>query len=199
MFLSRIGGLIAPAVILAVACSPTGDQATAAPTTRASAPPNPTAPPLATLDPSRSDAGVFGRVTIDNDTRADRNGVYDIYGVDDDGSECSGAFEEPDYIVVAYDEDAADGYLRQLGVSVAAADIPEEDGIIYGIANGGVSFDFASETGFGTTYSGNSTRENQGSSTIDVTRSGAGLVFDFTGVTYDAVTFTGTLVCTTSG
>ena len=189
----RRGWLLLPALALAVACSGGGQ-----PTPDRSATPQVTPPPLPTLDPSRSDAGIYGRVTLDNDSRADRNSVYDIYGVVADGSECSGAFEEPDYTVAAYDDGAADGYVRRLGITVAATDIPDSEGEKTHVTNGGVSFDFASQTAFGTTYSGNATRENEGSSTIDVTRSGAGLAFDFSGVTYDAVTFSGQLVCTIS-
>ena len=193
MSFARRGWLLLPALVIALACS-----GGAQPTPSRSAAPQVTPPPLPTLDPSRSDSGVYARVALDNDRRADRNSVYDIYGVEADGSECSGSFDEPDYTVVAYDDDAADGYVRRLGITVAAADIPDSDGEKTHVTNGGVSFDFTSETGFGTTYSGNSTRENEGSSTIDVTRSGEGLIFDYSGVTYDAVTFAGQLICTTS-
>lgn len=150
---------------------------------------------LPTLDPSRSDAGIYGRIILSDDPRADRDGVYDIYAVDDDGSECSGAFEAPNYTVVAYVDDAPDGQLRRLGITVAAEDIPDTNTTFEDITGGGVSFDFASETGFGTTYSGNSTRQNEGSSTISVVRDRASLRFEFEGKTYDGARFTGEFLC----
>ena len=152
-------------------------------------------PPGASLDPTQSDAGIAARVTITNDTRAGRDGTYDIYGLDEDGSECSGAFED-DYLVVAWYDDAPDDQLRRFSVSVEKEDIPAEDGSTTAITHGGVSFDFAGAImGSGVTYTGNSTVENEGSSTIDVTRSGVSLTFDFEAVTRDGVNFSGQLIC----
>lgn len=52
-----------------------------------------------------------------------------------------------------------------------------------------------SESGFGTTYTGTATREDDGSSTIEVTLTGGILTFDVEGVTYDAANFQGRMVC----
>lgn len=154
----------------------------------------PTSEPGASLDPSLSDAGIVARVTITNDTRGGRDGTHDIIGVDADGSECSGAFED-DYVVVAWYDDAPIGQIHRFSVSVAHADVPAEDGSTTDIEDGGVSFDFVSESGFGTQYTGNATRENEGSATIDVTRAGTSLTFDFEGVTNDGVNFAGQMIC----
>ena len=169
--------------------APTGEPATPGPTSA------PSEAPTAGLDPSLSDAGIVARVTISNDTRGGRDGTHDIIGVAADGSECSGSFEEPDYLVVAWYTAAPNGQIHRFGIGVAAEDVPEPDGLTTDIENGGVSFDFKSETGFGTQYSGNATLENEGSVTIDVTRTGDSLTFDFEGVTNDAVNFSGQLIC----
>lgn len=152
--------------------------------------------PTESLDPTLSDAGIAARVTVTNDARANRDGTYDIYGVDEDGSECSGAFED-DYLVVAWYDDAPDGHIRRFSVRVAHEDVPSSDGATTDITDGGVSFDFSG--GFiGTTYTGSATREDEGSATIDVTRSGDSLTFDFEGVTNDGVNFVGQLICATT-
>jgi hypothetical protein len=152
------------------------------------------ATPGASLDPSQSDAGVAASVTVTNDTRGHREGTYTIYGVDDEGSECDGSFEEPDYIVVAWNDAAGEGQISRFGVQVAATDIPTADGETTDIQDGGVSFDFE-PAGFGTTYAGNATREREGSSVINVTRAGSTLTFDFTGTTWDGVNFEGQFLC----
>lgn len=184
--------------------SPTASPATSAvpsvPATTAAMPtPSPTQPNVPTpgccVDPTLSDAGVAAQVTIVNDTRAHRDGTHDIYGVAADGSECDGSFEEPDFIVVAWDDDAPDGSIHRFGISVGADDIPATDGSTADITDGSVSFDFASPSGFGTTYTGAAMRENEGSSTISVTRSGTTLTFHFDGVTWDNVGFGGEFVC----
>jgi len=151
--------------------------------------------PGASLDPSLSDAGIVARVTISNDSRRGRDGTHDIIGLDADGSECSGAFEEPGYTVVAWYDDAPIGLIHRFGISVAAAEIPETDGSVTDIADGSVSFDFVSERGLDTGYTGDVGRENEGSSTIDVTRAGTSLVFDFVGVTNEGVNFAGQFIC----
>lgn len=174
--------------------------ATAPATTSAAPTPSPTPAdvpsPGCCIDPSLSDAGIAARVTIVNDGRAERDGTHDIYGVAADGSECDGSFEEPAFVVVAWDDDAPDGSIHRFGISIGADDIPEADGTTGGITDGSVSFDFVSESGFGTTYTGAAMRENEGSSTISVTRSGSTLTFQFDGVTWDNVSFGGEFVCT---
>ena len=171
------------------ATAPTGEPATLVPTSAQSQ------APTASLDPALSDAGIVARVTLSNDSGGGRDGTHDIYGVADDGSECSGSFESPEYIVVAWHDDAPNGQIHRFGITVAADDVPTSDGSTTGIVDGGVSFSFASESGLGTQYTGNATRENEGSVTIDVTRSGDSLTFDFAGVTSNAVNFAGQLIC----
>jgi hypothetical protein len=208
MSLVRRGGVFA-AALFTVACA--GAQPTSPPSNVTNPPAStpapsaapasqapsaePTAGPGASLDPALSDAGIVARVTISNDTRGGRDGTHDIIGVADDGSECSGAFEEPEYIVIAWYDDAPIGQIHRFGVSVGADDVPDGDGAVTGIDDGGVSFDFVSESGFGTQYTGNATRENEGSVTIDVTRTGPVLSLDFEGVTNDGVNFAGQLIC----
>jgi hypothetical protein len=170
--------------------APTAEP-TAAPTT----PAEPTPTTAASLDPTQSDAGIAATVTITSDSRGGRDGTHEIYGVAADGSECNGSFEEPEFIVVAWYDDAPDGMIHRFGITVAADDIPEADGTTADITDGSVSFDFVSASGFGTTYTGAATRDNEGSSTIAVTRSGPALTFDFEGVTYDNVSFAGQFVC----
>lgn len=181
--------------------TPGATPTTAAPTDAATATPDttpsvaPSATSGASLDPSQSDAGIAATVTLTNDTRGGRDGTHEIYAVADDGSECSGSFEEPDFIVVAWYDDAPDGMIHRFGISVAAEDVPTADGTTTDVADGGVSFDFVSPSGIGTQYTGNATRENEGSSMIDITRSGSMLTFDFEGVTNDNVNFAGQFVC----
>ena len=155
--------------------------------------------PGASLDPTRSDAGIAARVKITNDSRGGRDGTHDIYGVAEDGSECSGAFEAPNYGVVAWYDDAPNGMIHRFSISVGADDIPETDGMASRIEDGRVSFDFVSETGVGTQYTGDATGDDEGSSTVDITRTGSTLTFDFSGVTYDGVSFAGQLICADAG
>lgn len=187
------GPTTAPATTAPSLAPGTGAPQTSAPTSEPTTAPATTAP-SASLDPSQSDAGVAARVTITNDTRNGLDGTHDIYGVADDGSECSGAFED-NYTVVAWYDEAPNGMIRRFGVSVAHDEVPAEDGTTSDIEDGSVSFDFTSESGFGTTYTGAATRENQGSSTIDVTRAGSTLTFDFEGVTWDGINFSGQFLC----
>jgi hypothetical protein len=142
-----------------------------------------------------SDAGIGAIVTISNDSSGGRDGTHVIYGVDADGSECDGSFEEPDFIVVAWADEAPIGQMHRFGISVMAEDVPEADGTTADIEDGGVSFDFVSESGIGTQYTGNATRENEGSSTIDITREGSTLTFDFVGETFAGVDFEGQFIC----
>lgn len=189
--------------------SPSTSPPTAAPTAPPTSPPtNPpptasaeptdgTAPPLPSpLTPSRSDAGIAARVTIANDSRLEtHDGTYEIYGVAADGSSCSASFDGTEFTAVAQDEAAPDGAIIRFSVTVRSADIPVAGGTKADIRDGRVSFDFASESGIGTTYTGDSTADNDGSSTIAVTGGGAWLTFDFEGVTYDDVSFAGQLIC----
>ncbi|MEX2547720.1 MAG: hypothetical protein WD830_08020, partial [Chloroflexota bacterium] len=151
----------------------------------------PTTGPSASLDPTLSDAGIVARVTVSNDTRGGRDGTYDVIGVAADASDCSFTFEGDEFLAVAWYDDAPNGQIHRFGVSVPATGVPETDGEVLDIGDGAVSFDFTSESGFGTTYTGAAGRENEGSSTIDVTRARTALIFDFEGVTYDDVNFVG--------
>ena len=212
MSLIRRVTLLMSVALVAVACAggqPTNPPAsqpapsvapgTAAPGSAApqipAASPQPTSAPGASLDPTLSDAGIVARVTVSNDTRGGRDGTYDVIGLGADGSDCSVTFEGDEFIAVAWYDDAPNGQIHRFGVSVPAASVPESDGEVLDIGDGGVSFDFVSESGFGTTYSGAAGRENEGSSTIDVTRAGTALTFDFEGVTYDDVNFVGQMIC----
>lgn len=165
-----------------------------APATDAATGPPASVEPGASLDPTKSDAGIAARLTISNDTRGGRDGTHDIYGVAGDGSECDGAFEDG-FVVVAWYDDAPQGTIRQFSIGVEKDDVPEEDGTSSGIEGGRVSFDFASETGVGTQYTGDAAGDDEGSSTIDITRAGSSLTFDFEGVTFAGVEFTGQLIC----
>lgn len=155
------------------------------------------------LDPSLSDAGVVGRGTITGDSRLDvsRDGTYDIVGVADHGfgSGCEASFDGEEFIAVAYDDDAPDGQLRQMGVTVAASDVPETDETVSAIEDGGVYMEFASENFFGTAYSADQADDDRTSATINVTRSGDRLTFDFSGNTWDEVDMTGLVVCEIAG
>lgn len=168
--------------------TPSAAPGTATPSTA------PSTEPGASLDPSLSDAGIVARVTLTNDTRGGRDGTHDIIGLGSDGSSCSFTFEGDEFIAVAWYTAAPNGQIHSFGITVAAADVPAEDGSTTDIADGGVSFDFKSSSGFGTSYTG-ATRDNESSATIDVTRAGTSLTFDFDGVTYDGVNFAGQMIC----
>ena len=219
MSLLRRGWLLASAVVFVIGCAgvgaptaapsavlPSAPVATTAPTSPVTAPPQtseataapsvgPTSGPSASLDPTLSDAGIVARVTLANDSFGQRDGTYDVVGLAADASDCSPTFEGDEYIAVAWHDDAPIGQIFRFGVSVAADDVPDADGTVTGVTDGGVSFDFVSETGVGTQYSGNSTVPNSGSSTIDVTRSGSSLTFDFEAVTFAGATFSGQMIC----
>ena len=87
--------------------------------------------------------------------------------------------------------------LQQMAVRVSTDFIPANDGEQRaGISDGRVYADFASESGFGTAYSGDSTEEtNGGTATIDVERAGDTLVFTFTCTTWDDIDFSGQMMC----
>ena len=178
--------------------APSDAPATDAPATDApSAAPSgaPTVDPGASLDPALSDAGIVGRVTIANDTRDDRSGTHDIVGVAADASDCAYSFDGDEFIAVAYNEDVANGAVRQMSVTVPTDSMPANDGEQrIDISNGSAFVDFMSETGVGTSYTGAAERD-EGTSTIDVTVSGDLVIFDFEAATGDDITFAGQLVC----
>jgi len=139
-----------------------------------------------------------------SDTRPDRIGTADHTGTSEilgraaDGSDCSYSFSGDTFTAVAWYDEAPDGMLHQMAVSVSSDDMPSNDGEQRaGITNGRVYADFVSESGFGTAYSGDSTEEsNGGSSTIDAARTADTLVFTFTGTTWDDIDFSGQMICT---
>jgi hypothetical protein len=132
-------------------------------------------------------------VTITNDTRGGRDGTHDIIAVDADGSDCSQGFSD-DFTVVAWYDDAPNGMIHQMAVSVPGDTIPDGDGTTADI-DGRVYVDFVSESGFGTAYSGDASEEDEGSATIDVTRAADTLTFDFEAVTWDDIPFSGQMIC----
>lgn len=152
--------------------------------------------PGSTLDPSMSDAGVVGRLIIPNDTRNDFSGTHDIYGLEADGSNCSFSLDGNEFTAVAWYDDAPDGMLHQLAVSVPADTVPANDGEQRAaISNGSVYADFATETGFGSAYSGAISKEDGSSSSIDIALNGDTMVFTFTGTTWDEIGFEGQMMC----
>ena len=228
MSLIRRGGLVMAAGLFAVACgggpaptaapatsatsptpaattvtetsAPATDQPTEQPTAEATA--EATSGPSESLDPSQSDAGIVGRATISGDSRTDviRDGTWDIVGVAEDGfgSGCSPSFDGEEFIASAYDDDAPEGEVTRMGVTVAASDIPEGDEVVSGIEDGGVNIEFQSEEFFGSSYSADKEDDDRTSVTIGVTRSGDQLTFDFNGLTWDGVEITGLIVCDTA-
>jgi len=187
-----------PAATPAATVQPTAPSATppATATPTEAATEAPTVAPGSSLDPSASDAGVVARVTITNDTRGDRDGTHEIIGIADDGSYCSSDFSEPTYTAVAWYDDAPNGKIHRFSVSVPLEDVLEEDGTVSDITDGRVSFDFVSESGFGTQYDGDASDTDHPSSvTMDVVRSGDGVAFSFQGTTWDDVNFEGQLIC----
>jgi len=175
---------------------------TAAPTQSASPAATGTTAPSASvgasLDPSQSDAGIVGTVTITNDTRGHRDGTHTIAGVKADSSDCSYSFEGDTYNAVAWYDAAPDGQIFRFGVTVSADEVPDADGQ-KSIQDGRVSFEFVSASGFGTQYSGDASSENDGQSTVNVVRAGNSLTFEFTGTTWDNVNFAGALTCADAG
>ena len=191
--------LIAAAAVLATACSTVGNP-TAAPTTNPSTAPTsaPSAVPTAaaSLDPGAIDAGVVGRAVVSGDSRADRDGTYDIVGVAADGSSCEMSFEGDEFVAAALDESAANGQVRQMFVAVRADELPTSDGqTIDGLEDGRAGFDFASESGIGTLYVGEPLSDERTSVSIAVTQAGSDLIFEFTATTWDGVAVSGQMVC----
>ena len=165
-----------------------GPSASAGPSTSAGA----------SLDPSQSDAGIVGTVTITNDTRGHRDGTHTIAGVEADSSDCSYSFEGDTYNAVAWYDAAPDGQLFRFGVTISADQVPDADGQ-QTLEDGRVSFEFVSASGFGTQYSGDASSDSDGKSTVNVTRAGNSLTFEFTGTTWDNVNFAGSLTCADAG
>ena len=78
---------------------------------------------------------------------------------------------DPTYTAVAWYDDAPNGKIHRFSITVPLEDVLAEDGAVTDIADGRVSLDFVSESGFGTQYDNdNSDPEHGGSGTIDVTR-----------------------------
>ena len=167
--------------------SATEAPATEAPPTEAP----PSGEPGDDLDPSLSDAGVVGRVTISNDSRGDRDGVHDIIGVAGDGSSCSVSLQGDVFTAYAGYAVGSDGEIDQMGVSLDPTLLPSAGGPPASTNEGRVFIDFVSESGFGTTYSGASSEENGGRSLIIVSLAGDTLVLDYQGTTWDDVDFEG--------
>lgn len=164
--------------------------------------PTPTAAPTsaptsaASLDPSLSDAGVVGRATITGDTRAGRDGTYEVIGVDADGSSCGVSFEGDEFTANATNESAPEGQVRLIAVTIPSEDVPAGDGQqTAGVSDGRVAIDFASGSFIGTLYSGEPVDDERTSASIDVTRQGTMLVFDYQGTTWDSINFSGRLIC----
>ena len=222
MSLVRRAGLLMAAGLFAVACGG-GGQPTTAPSTNSTNPTpaattatetsgpateQPSAGATAestaaatagtgVLDPSQSDANVVGRVKITNDERGHRDGTYDIVGVKDDGfiSGCSYSFEGDEFTAVAFYDAAPEGQIHQMAVVVSSDNIPDGDDTVTGIEDGRAYIDFVSESGFGTAYVGEPENDDRTSVSIDVTRSGDLLTFDYDGLTWDQIPFTGQMVC----
>jgi hypothetical protein len=181
-FVTACGGAANP--------TPTG----AAPTPTAAPSSAPTSAP--SLDPSLSDAGVVGRATISGDTRADRDGTYEVIGVDADGSSCGVSFEGDEFIANATNESAPEGQVRLIAVTIPSGDVPAGDGDnTAGVADGRVAIDFASSSFIGTLYAGEPVEDDRTSASIDVTRQGTMLVFEYQGTTWDSINFSGQLIC----
>jgi hypothetical protein len=176
---------------------PTDAPATDAPPTEAP-PTDAPATPSEGLDPSLSDAGVVGRITINGEERdpgRPRNGTHDIIGTAADGSSCGPSLVDDGYTAVAWHYESGESNVRQMFVVVPVDAVPATDGTTEDITDGRAGADFNSETGFGTLYYGDVTRESQGHALIDVTRIGDLLIFDYEGVTWDDVSFSGQMIC----
>jgi len=170
--------------------------ATALPSAGASTAPVTTPVPGSSLDPSLSDAGVVGRLVIPDDTRNDFTGTHDIVGLEADSSDCSYSLDGTEFTAVAWFDAAPDGMLHQMAVSVPADTVPANDGEQRAqINNGSVYADFATESGFGSAYSGATSKGDGSSSSIDIVLNGDTMVFSFTGTTWDKIDFSGQMIC----
>lgn len=158
--------------------------------------------PGSSIDVTQSDAGIVGRLTIEDDTRPqrigtdDHTGTSEIIGRADDGSSCDFGFGD-DFNAVAWYNDAPNGMLHQMSISVPVDEMPANDGEQRaGITDARMYADFVSESGFGTAYSGDSTEaDNGGSSKMDISFDAGTLTFTFTGTTWDDIAFSGQLIC----
>ncbi|HEY7023819.1 MAG TPA: hypothetical protein VH371_02525 [Candidatus Limnocylindrales bacterium] len=169
---------------------------TPSPSTASSQGPATTPIPGSTLDPSLSDAGVVGRLVIPADTRNDYTGTHDIVGLASDASDCSYSLEGDEFTAVAWYDDAPNGMLHQMAVTVPADTVPSNDGELRAaISSGSVYADFVNETGFGSAYSGATSKGDGSSSSIDIVLHGNTLVFTFTGTTWDKIDFSGQMMC----
>jgi hypothetical protein len=189
----------APATVAPATDAPATDvPATDAPATDAPATGTPASlDPGASLDPSQSDAGIVGRVTIPNDTRDERSGTHLIIGREGHGfgTDCSYTFEGDEFIAVAYNDDAQNGQIYQMSVSVPTDSMPANDGEQRADITNGVAYvDFRSESGLGTAYTGATERED-GTSTIDISVADDLIFFSFEAVTWDDIAFSGQMVC----
>lgn len=203
--------IASPGASVATQVPPTAVAATSTPPAETTLPATPTSPaasqataitpvPGSSLDPSLSDAGVVGRVTIANDTRNGWTGTHEIIGLASEGSDCSYSTEGDEFTALAWHGSAPDGMIHQMAVTVPTDEMPSNDGEQRaGIADGRVYIDFVSAGGFGTAYSGDATTGDAGSVTLAVSQSGSTLTFTFTGTTWDAIDFSGQMICAAMG
>lgn len=199
---AAIATLVSPTARLVTAAPPAATTALATPveSPAESQAPATTPVPGSSLDPSLSDAGVVGRVTLANDTRNGWTGTHEIIGLASDGSDCSYSTDGDEFTALAWHNSAPDGMIHQMAVTVPTDEMPSNDGEQRaGIADGRVYVDFVSASGFGTAYSGDATTEGAGSVTLAVSQSGSTLTFTFTGATWDAIDFSGQMICAGMG
>ena len=193
MSVLRFVCLLAAAALFA-ACG--GATPSAAPSTAPTIAPTgaPTVAP--SLDPSQSDAGVVGRATVSGDDRGERDGTYEIVGVQADGSSCATSFEGDEFVAAALDESAVDGEVRQMFVAIRSAELPAADGeTTDAIEDGRAGFDFKSDSFIGTLYVGEPLEDERTTVSIDVTQSGSDLIFDFSATTWDGIALSGQMIC----
>jgi hypothetical protein len=166
--------------------------------------------PGSTLDPAQSDAGVVGRVTIADDTRAaqngttDRTGTHDIVGHKADGSFgsfCEFSIDGNEFTASANFDAAAQGQIGEMLISIPTDEMPANDGETRSdIVDGRVSVYFVDENPLGTTYAADETAtSNPGTDTINVSQVGQMIIFDFTATTWDNVDFSGEMRCAGTG
>jgi len=175
--------------------TPTAAPSSEAPSEEPSSRPA-TVEPGSSLDPSLSDAGVVGRLTIVNDIRGDRSGTYDIIGLGEDGSDCSFSFEGDEFTALAWYDAAPEGMLHQMALTIPTDTVPVNDGEQRAaIPDGRFYADFVSESGFGTAYSG-APEQDDGTLKVDAVRRASTLTLSFSGTTWDAIEFEGQMICT---
>ncbi len=188
--------------------APSDAPPTTGPTTSATARPSVEPSPKAirtpipgsSLDPSLSEAGVAGRLTIPDDSRNGWSGTHEILGLAEDGSDCDFSFDGNEFTAVAWYDSAPDGMLHQMSVTIGTDYVPANDGEQrMGINDGSIYADFVSESGFGTAYVGATSKGDGSSSSIDATLKGDTLVFSFTGTTWDGIEFSGQMMCSGMG